>query len=526
MNVILLTDISWTSGYGKYAGTYRVATEVRDAGYSCQVIDNYTWMGKDKIKTLLDKFVTADTMLIGVSTTLSHKYSVKDGVERTGEYWFFGIPLEDMEELVAYSKTLNPKIKWVMGGPQINLFSESSFIDYGMMNKADVAIIKLIEHVSTGAPIKFADQFNQNTHLKLIDGNYYEFTQEQFKNSKIIYEDNDVIFKGEALPIECARGCIFKCSFCTFDMIGKKIGDWTKSEETLYSEMMRNYEMYGTTSYSFSDELINESLAKVEAICRVQQRLPFQMEYLSYARSDLITRYPEMRELLLESGAIGIMFGIETFDKKAGTAVGKGMDPMKKKETVERCHELWKDKILITGTFIVGLPGESEESIWNTVDYLLADTSPFDVVGFSSLFISDKQNSGINKSEISLNPEKFGYDVTHMPGDPADNIGYQFRWQHKNMTVERSREIIDEIYEKYPLMAAHKLNDYTGWLTRYKLLGYSTQDFIRMVRSTDDYRDEINGKLEIIKQSYYEQLLKYDGGFTKISGTSFPWLDK
>lgn len=525
MNVILLTDISSTSGYGKYAGTYRVASEIREAGYTCQVIDNYTWMGKEKVKTLLSRFITADTIMVGVSTTFSSTMSPMDNKGSLDTFWFFGVTDSDMEDIVKFSKTLNPNLKWVVGGSNINLFSDFSFIDYGVMNKADTAIIKLLEHISTGSAIKTVEPYNKDTCLKLINGSDYEFTQEQFGNSKIVYEDNDIIFKDEALPIENARGCIFKCSFCTFDLIGKKVGDWTKTEETLYSEMMRNYDLYGTTSYSFADELINESLEKVETLCKVQQRLPFNMEYLSYARSDLITRYPEMREMLLESGAIGLMFGIETFDKKAGLAVGKGMDPHKKKETIERCYELWKGKILVTGTFIVGLPGESEESIWNTVDYLLAESSPFDIVGFSPLFISDDQHSGTLKSEISMNPKKFGYDVSYEHKDGPINPSALFSWKHENMTIQRAHEIIKEIYQKYPIMAAHRDNDYTGWITRYKLLGYNTQEFINMVRSKNDYSKEINNKLNIIKQTYYEQLLKYDGK-TKLSGMTFPWLEK
>ena len=39
MQVILFTDVADTIGYGKYAGTYKIATEIRAAGYSCQVVD-------------------------------------------------------------------------------------------------------------------------------------------------------------------------------------------------------------------------------------------------------------------------------------------------------------------------------------------------------------------------------------------------------------------------------------------------------------------------------------------------------
>ena len=39
MQVILFTDVADTLGYGNYAGTYIVATEIRNAGYTCQVVD-------------------------------------------------------------------------------------------------------------------------------------------------------------------------------------------------------------------------------------------------------------------------------------------------------------------------------------------------------------------------------------------------------------------------------------------------------------------------------------------------------
>jgi hypothetical protein len=64
--------------------------------------------------------------------------------------------------------------------------------------------------------------------------------------------------------MEIARGCIFSCAYCHFDLIGKRIGDWTKNPETIKEEMIRNYELYGTTHYMFSDELINESLPKLD----------------------------------------------------------------------------------------------------------------------------------------------------------------------------------------------------------------------------------------------------------------------
>ena len=198
---------------------------------------------------------------------------------------------------------------------------------------------------------------------------------------------NDIIFDNEALPIEIARGCIFSCAYCHFDLIGKRVGDWTKNPKTIRDEMIRNYEMFGTTNYMITDELINESISKMQMLCELFQSLPFKIRYTAYARVDLIWRYPEMRELLLDSGALSLTFGIETFNEKAGKAVGKGLDPEKVKETLHYCREKWKGKIITSSNFMVGLPHEDEESIWNTVEYLLSDENPLDLYSFLPLFM-------------------------------------------------------------------------------------------------------------------------------------------
>jgi len=91
MQVILFTDVADTIGYGKYAGTYKVATELRAAGYSCQVVDlssYYTYI----------QFVTSETILIGFSCTLMEK---REG----GNVYNFGRPSEEFTSIVEYDRS-------------------------------------------------------------------------------------------------------------------------------------------------------------------------------------------------------------------------------------------------------------------------------------------------------------------------------------------------------------------------------------------------------------------------------------
>ena len=173
-------------------------------------------------------------------------------------------------------------------------------------------------------------------------------------------------------PIEIARGCIFKCAFCFFDLIGKRKGDWTKTEDTIYNEMMYNFEKFGTTQYMVSDELVNESVEKVQMLARIAKNCPFKLEYTAYARLDLIVRYREM--ILCYNKAVQLDFQsrVETFNRIPGKAVGKGVDPNVLKNTLRECKKQWKNNVVISANFIIGLPYESKKDIEQTIEYLLS----------------------------------------------------------------------------------------------------------------------------------------------------------
>jgi len=485
MQVVLFTDIADTAGYGKYAGTYKLATEIRASGYTCQVIDNFSWLGSQRLRTLIDKFIGDDTLLVGFSCTLNEK-------RINGKVQHWGMPDAEFYELLSYVRSKSKQIVTCAGGSRVTNKSDWPGVDYVILNKGDVAILKLLDHIATGADIKYT----ANRYSKTINGDDYFYTQDQFKCSRILYEPNDIILPGESLPMEIARGCIFSCAYCHFDLIGKRIGDWTKTPEAIRDEMTRNYELYGTTHYMFSDELINESLPKLDMLANVIAKLPFKIRYTSYARVDMIWRYPEMRELLLDSGAVSLAFGIETFNEQAGKAVGKGMHPDKVKETLARCKELWHDKIVVSSNFIVGLPGETEESIWETVDYLVGDDCALDVFGFLPLFIREGDD-GRPGSKIDVDPAKFGYTLDGRS------------WSGKNMTFQQAMGLIGRIYNREDVKRKTKFGAAT-WIGRILALGYTVDEVFDIIRNpgTLNTIKDVEDRTNRMKQAYYDAILK------------------
>ena len=69
VDVLIFTDVN-TIGFGRYAGAYRVATELRNNGYSVQVIDFLLDLDQNEIEQILQSYISERTLFVGFSTTL------------------------------------------------------------------------------------------------------------------------------------------------------------------------------------------------------------------------------------------------------------------------------------------------------------------------------------------------------------------------------------------------------------------------------------------------------------------------
>jgi hypothetical protein len=71
-NIILCGGISWEQVLMRPIGIYQLANVLRKNGYTVQVIDYFPFIagrGIETVKQIFDKFVDADTLWIGFSST-------------------------------------------------------------------------------------------------------------------------------------------------------------------------------------------------------------------------------------------------------------------------------------------------------------------------------------------------------------------------------------------------------------------------------------------------------------------------
>jgi radical SAM superfamily enzyme YgiQ (UPF0313 family) len=350
-NIILFSDVS-KSLHGKGMGVYRLASHIRDYGYSVKVIHSFIRLTTDEFYQVCEKYIDSETLVVGLGATV---------IADLEKGKFFGIDNVIVEERFKTIKEKFPHITTCVGGAQITgssekFISQLKFFDYAVQGQAETSFIALLDHLSKKSSL----HTSSITKPKIISDKVYPF--DDFNNSFNYFTDDDVLFKGEGLPIEIARGCIFKCKFCGYDLIGKKLGDYTKQSNLIRKELIENYEKWGTVDYYIADETINDSMEKVNMLADAVAGLPFKPTFGGFLRLDLIWKHPEMAQRLLDFGMEACSFGIETVNDRSGKAVGKGLGRKRIEGTLDHLQSVWKDNVFVNASFILGFKFDTEET--------------------------------------------------------------------------------------------------------------------------------------------------------------------
>lgn len=414
-NIILLTDHSEPIFMQKLFGIARVASALRQAGYQVVVINHLHIWTPDELMTTLSHLISSQTLFVGFNSIfyrdLENVITRDDG----GIEWPLCKPGSMLphahslnQRVVQTIKTANPNCKIVLGGPDAADASWNKDYEYVVCGYADMSIVNLANHLLNGEKLNKSYR-SINGFIIINDSKADGF---DIATSRTSYETYDVVLPGETLPIEIARGCIFQCAFCSYPLNGKKKLDFIRSEEFLYNEFLENYEKYQVTRYIFSDDTFNDSVDKVQMMYNVSKRLPFKLEYWAYIRLDLISAHPETADLLLDSGMRGAFMGIESWNKTTGEIIGKGMAKEKQLATLRYLKGKWGNQIMLHGSFMVGLPEESIESVTDTFNTLMTDDCPLDSWIFRGFMLEDKAaKSNEFYSKITLDPKGYGYRI-------------------------------------------------------------------------------------------------------------------
>lgn len=187
-----------------------------------------------------------------------------------------------------------------------------------------------------------------------------------------------------------SRGCPFNCSFCS------KIWQTLRfhSADYVCKEVKGIKEKYGFNAILFFDDVFTLKPKRLNKICNFLKEE--RMLWRCFVKSNTVNE--KMLEMMARSGCKEIGIGLESGSENLLKKIYKGNTVDQNKQVIQWAHNAG---MRVKGFFIVGMPGESHDTIEETKQFI--KDCPCDDYDFSLLSV-------LPGSKIWGNPK--GYDIT------------------------------------------------------------------------------------------------------------------
>ena len=500
----------------RYAGPYVIATRLREIGYDVRVVEWFTQ--HENPLELVDALLNARTIAVCLSTTflIPDPYAEMTPAEinssprammaayKKPTFWF-----QSEEECADWFRSLRsimdrkaPDARIILGGTKVEhlyahlperIAAMCPTVDYGLIGAADDTVVDL-----------FKDLASNRKPYGIERGGICFIKPLMIRDRcpAIEYVRADLIQPGEALPIEIKRGCAFNCKFCHYE----KRGSTLKDLDVLRDEFVRNHDRFGTTLYTFTDDCFNDSRKNVDAVCNVISRLPFKIEWVSYARADLAIKFPETLTTMIDAGCRGTFLGIETFNYEAGRAAGKGVPPDRVKQFLIDLMRTYGSSMIIECGFISGLPHETDESMKATIDWIdrHRPMHSFRMVPLGLYEYREEMDETVmDYADYARNPQKYGFEeVRHKP---------DIYWKHATMDLPQATEWSKKAMQRWYAEDKPKpMFRSMWWYPSYRMLGLSHTEIVNGLTAMDGWNrnGEVRERWKNFSRSYWNQLIE------------------
>jgi hopanoid biosynthesis associated radical SAM protein HpnJ len=163
------------------------------------------------------------------------------------------------------------------------------------------------------------------------------------------------------VSLYAGRGCRSRCTFCLWPQTISGHVYRVRSPENVYEELVRARQLFpDVKEYFFDDDTFTDN-PKLTEIARYMGRLG-----IAWSCNARVSVRKETLKVLKDNGLRLLVVGFESGNQKILNNIRKGVRLDQARSFVKAARELG---ILIHGTFVLGLPGESAETIEETIRF-------------------------------------------------------------------------------------------------------------------------------------------------------------
>ncbi|MDY0190916.1 MAG: radical SAM protein [Desulfuromonas sp.] len=415
-------DVSRLANIMPPLGLAAIAAYLLEREIDVDIIDCYAFPDSDS--QIVDYVRQQQPDWLGLSCTTS---SFLDGVR-----------------IAKMAKALQPEIKVVVGGPHVSALKEVLLRDYPVIDalivgEGEETLCQLLDTAQDQWPSVAGVVSRQANGVVTFSG-YRTPALELDSLPFPAYHKLSGFPQVYQLPIfnypkapntSCisSRGCPYACSYCDRSVFQRTFR--FNSAEYLYAHVQHLHDKYAIKHINFYDDQFTFHRQRVLDFTQLMIDKPLGMTFNCAIRAEHVD--DELMAQMKKAGCWMVSLGIETGDPELLAQHRQNPDLRMLADTIKMIK---KHGIRVKGLMMVGLPGESEQSVRRSMDYVF------------NLPIDD-----LNVAKFTPFPGSPLYENIHQLGTfdedwpKMDCMGFQF--VTKGMTEEQLETLFSDFYRSH-----------------------------------------------------------------------------
>ncbi len=276
-------------------------------------------------------------------------------------------------KMAAMMKEINPKLKVAFVGPPVTVEPEKCLresrgvIDFIVRREFDLAIVEF----ATGKPLEEilgvsylveGKTFHNPDRGTIEDLDSLPWVAKVYKRDLDFRRYNVPFLLHPYISFYTSRGCPAQCTFCLWPQTHSGHRWRLRSANDIANEVKWALENFpGLKEIFFDDDTFNYQKKRTLEVCDKLRPLNFTWSCTSRTTTDA-----ETLAAMKSAGCRLMIVGYESGDPQILKNMKKGSNVDMARRFTRAAHKLG---LVIHGTYVIGLPGETRETIRRTIDF-------------------------------------------------------------------------------------------------------------------------------------------------------------
>ncbi|MCD4655018.1 B12-binding domain-containing radical SAM protein [bacterium] len=273
-------------------------------------------------------------------------------------------------------KKIDSSILTIVGGIHVSslpvkTLAEFPAFDMVVYGEGEHTLTEIVRNVAngtslssiSGTAIRQKGQIHINPPRKLISTiDEIPFPSRHLINNQQ-YFPNPITYNHKSIPttgIIASRGCPYNCSHCSKGVWKNTVR--YRSAQNVFLEMTECIKKLGIRDFRFYDDVLTPTDGPLVELCHLIIENELNVSFNCYSRIDHITF--DLLKLMKRAGCYHIKYGVESSSARALSLSNRNTTYEQAKTAIDLTR---KAGILVKAAFIMGMPGETEETFYETI---------------------------------------------------------------------------------------------------------------------------------------------------------------